>query len=120
MRAGDNIPPVREAQRAWLRIAAFALACTGLVPVARADDAADCHQQVDPPASIAACTRLISSGLLAPADTQSAYDDRGYSYLKIGDYPRAAGDFSASLKLGIDDDSAFTGRGTARNAQGDY
>src|ERR1041385_1177379 len=85
---------------------------------AHADDAADCDQQYDPGLAITACTRYLATPI-SPSEMVFAYEDRGYAYLKTGEYGKAAADFDAALNIDPEDVGALAGRGTARSATGD-
>lgn len=56
--------------------------------------------------------------LSSNSDT-SAYDDRGFAFLRVGDYARSIADAAAALRLAPDNPYSLAGRGLAKTRLGD-
>jgi hypothetical protein len=103
-------------QRLWL----FALA--GLVlfsTPSTADDRKDCLSQTHSDATIAACTRLLSSGKLKGTDLANVYNFRGFHHIELKQYDPAIADFDTVIKLRPNYALAFSNRSLAYQRKGD-
>lgn len=96
----------------------FALASNSLV--ANAADWDDCRVVTKPASAIPACTRLILSGSLRPADKAIAYYDRGTAYRHQGDPDRAIADFTQAVSLDPKRADAFNNRGLSYQDKADF
>jgi tetratricopeptide (TPR) repeat protein len=76
---------------------------------------AGCSPNGAPQEVIAGCSALIAQD----ATNASVYFLRGTAYLRLQNYPRAAGDFSETIRLGAASTEAYNNRALARLRMGD-
>ena len=91
-----------------------------LVGPAVAADWDDCQAVTRPPVAIPACTRLVQSGTLRPADKAIALYDRGTAYRHSGDDDRAIADFTEAIGLDPNRAEAYNNRGLAYQDKADF
>ena len=70
--------------------------------------------------AIAACSRLMASGAISPAERAAAHFNRGTFYLRKGEAERAIADYDATLKLDPGDVVALNRRGEAYSHKADF
>ena len=96
-----------------------ALAVSMLAAPASAADWDDCVKQSGDPA-IAACTRVIDSGIYSGRTLAQAYNNRGVEWTAKGDLARGLADFDEAVRHDPRQAAAFTNRGLAYAAKGDF
>lgn len=101
-----------------LALAVLALLGTG-AGTANAGEWEDCGA-VTRPIAIPACTRLIQSGSLNPADKAIAFYDRGTAYRHAGDLDRAIADLTEAVALDPKRADAFNNRGLSYQDKADF
>ena len=81
---------------------------------ARAADWRRCEKaSADPPAGIAACSRLIDGKKQSPADLALAHYNRGNAFAVLNQYARAIDDYGRAIELNPKDAQAHANRGLA-------
>ncbi len=99
-------------------VAASALvAALTTTPAVPADDQLVCVRTTGN-MSIAACTRLIEGGRLAPGNLAIAYYNRGNGYNGKREYARAIADFTKAIELKPDYGVAYYNRGKVHETEG--
>jgi tetratricopeptide (TPR) repeat protein len=89
---------------------------------AQADDAEDwplCDGS-NSGGAIAACTRILQRGESDQSGTAIAYNNRGTSHSKRGEYDKAIADLSEALSFDPRMPTAYITRGSAHNNKGEY
>ena len=102
-----------------VRTFAAALVLLAISGPARADALPDCTQGSGD-TGIAACTRLLQTPGLSPADRARAFNGRGILWKRKGDYDRAIADYTAALQLNPRYVFAYYNRGIGHSDKGDY
>jgi tetratricopeptide (TPR) repeat protein len=102
--------------RGKLAIGCFVLAVTGRVAVA--DVVSECRWHPRPEVRMRACTEIITSQSFGPDEKALAYGYRGNAHTNAGAVRPALADFAESIRLKMDNVSAFAGRGRAKLKMG--
>jgi lipoprotein NlpI len=103
-----------------VRLSAFLTLATLLsfTPAVAADDEATCAN-ASGDEKIAACTRVIDSGLFAGSGLAWAYTNRGNAYRAKGDNDRDIQDQDQAIRLDPNFAAPYNNRGTAYHGKGD-
>ena len=102
--------------RGKLPIICVVLAVTGRVAVA--DVVSECRWDPQPEVRMRACTEIITSQSFGPDEKALAYGYRGNAHTDAGAVRPALADFAESIRLKMDNVSAFAGRGRAKLKMG--
>ena len=102
--------------RGKLPIICVVLAVTGRVAVA--DVVSECRWDPRPEVRMRACTEIITSQSFGPDEKALAYGYRGNAHTDAGAVRPALADFAESIRLKMDNVSAFAGRGRAKLKMG--
>jgi tetratricopeptide (TPR) repeat protein len=89
-------------------------------PGGNEQDVAACIKLVPADATIAGCTRLLSSNNQGSHNRAVAYSNRGLAYLKTGRTAEAVKDFTSALSVETDYSLALANRCRAYNILGQY
>ena len=101
----------------------FPVALAGLLLLASpsaADDRKDCFSASHSEASIAACTRLLSTGGMRGSDLAGVHNFRGVHYLGLRQYDPAIADFDIVIRLQPQSALAFSNRSLSYQGKGDH
>jgi tetratricopeptide (TPR) repeat protein len=77
-------------------------------------------QKTTPDAQAEGCTALIKSGAETPRILAIAYNNRGNTFAKKGDFEHAIEDYNLSLKANPKYAKALNNRGVAYQKKGEY
>jgi tetratricopeptide (TPR) repeat protein len=102
--------PLLQAARAL--VFALAVTCAQSAALGESNETQICRQVDDPDAAIAACTQLIDSKRLSPAELVGAYIHRGLAQRNKGQFDAALQDEDTALGLDPNSSEALTVRGT--------
>ena len=70
--------------------------------------------------AVAACTRVVDTGLLQDRALADIYHKRGATWIDLRQYDRAVDDFTQAIRLRPDNPVAFNDRGVTYMKKGDY
>jgi tetratricopeptide (TPR) repeat protein len=73
----------------------------------------DCEQDRNWNLKISGCTAMIDSGQYSGRNLALAYNNRGNTYIELGEYSRAIEDFDQAVRLVPNNAIPYTGRGDA-------
>lgn len=97
----------------------LSLAVAAFIFLDRPAAADQCEDQPDPESGIAACTKMINSGIWKGHNQAINYFNRGNAYREKGDQDRAIADYTQAVGLDPKYASAFNNRGDAYSKKGD-
>lgn len=104
----------------WRKIVSVATLVTALCGAARADDLADCEQKDRAYVALQACSKLLMTPDLEPAQKLRVLQMRGHAALSLFYFSDAVEDYTEVLKADPGDVTAAEGRAEALNGIGAY
>jgi formylglycine-generating enzyme required for sulfatase activity len=99
-------------------IAADRVADVGFRVARSISPADDCREGV-PALAVFSCTRIIAANEMSPGNLAVAYQNRGLTYLRLGQFDKAIADYDNALRLDPKQATSLYGRGLAKRRKGD-